>query len=463
MMHSLRLKLIAVTTVLPLLVMGAAFVLISKANAQTFRSAPTFSTVAGSAAGLTGDAFEGSVSVSTLDRDPRGSGVATRGPGSGGADDYIVGSGPVCAWPLEQQLRLISADVQPLDATTAGAFVYQGSGDQAFAVAAAPQFIRAFEADKEESLYDLNLQVAGVIGSAGLLCGVLGFVASQRIIVPVSALTRAARGMEGGDLEQRVRYEGRDEVGQLSHAFNAMAESLERTHALRQTMTSDIAHELRTPLNNIAGFVDMLSDGLVEPDERVLATLQEETQLLVRLVDDLEQLSLGDAGQLRLEMAVTSLRPPAERALQAMQAVAEERGVTLELTDDGSPEVNLDSSRFDQVLRNLLENATRHTPAGGHVTLTVGTEGADATLTVSDTGSGIDPEHLPNIFERFYRADSSRTRRTGGSGLGLAITRQIVEAHGGTISARNRLEGGAEFLVRLPAAAGTGTSSAAAR
>ncbi len=448
MFHSLRLRLILITAVLPMITIAAAGLMIRQANANTFDRGGDFTLVA--------DRLD-AIGTARAESMPSGVGGVTVAGGGQLAGEVAPppasghnGPDRICGVPFEATVSLFPVDVRPLDAS-AGAFVYSGTGEQRFALAGAPQFVKAFEKDQEESLYSLNLRVAGVIGSAGLICGLVGFVASQRILKPVTDLTGAARRLEAGDLAQRVEHEGPDEIGQLSHAFNSMAEGLERTESLRKTMTSDIAHELRTPLNNIAGFVDMLSDGLVEPDARVLATLQDETQLLVALVDDLEQLSLGDAGQLRLELSECDAVDAVQRGLNAMAPRAAERGVTLQLqAEPGIAPLPLDPARFDQVIRNLLENAIRHTPEGGSVTASVTAAPGGVSITIEDTGEGIAADHLPNIFERFYRADSSRTRRTGGSGLGLAIVRQIVEAHGGSVTAENRPAGGASFAVILP-------------
>lgn len=453
MRHSLRLRLIAVNAILPMLTIAAAGWFIRDANVATFNDGSTFSVpVAGTAA----------VDLQAYSVNGTTSGGAGRvGPGTpDGEPVFTTQVVNASGWQLPEECRppdtVLSTttgfEVQPLDAN-AIPIVYsagQGTGSN-FLVVGSSSFVNAFEADKNSALDSLNFKVAIAIGLAGLVCGIVGMAASERILGPVQALTGAARRLESGDLSQRVEHRGKDEIGQLSHAFNAMAESLQRTESLRKTMTSDVAHELRTPLNNIAGFVDMLADGLVEPDERVLTTLQDETQLLVTLVDDLEQLSIGDAGRLALDRVEVPLAPVVDRAAHAMSPRANDRGITLAVVDDGERQpVAIDVTRIDQVLRNLAENAIRHTPEGGTVTFRVALAGSFATIAVEDSGPGIDPAHLPFIFERFYRADSSRTRRTGGSGLGLAIARQIVEAHGGVIIAENRAEGGARFVVRLP-------------
>ena len=186
--------------------------------------------------------------------------------------------------------------------------------------------------------------------------------------------------------------------------------------------------------------------------QSVVALLRQETESLVRLVRDVEQLSQADAGELRLHREPVDLRDVAANAVAAASARATELLVELRIRPSAAPvAANADAGRIRQVLRNLLDNALTHTPAGGAVTVSSLREGGFATIAVEDTGPGIPDEHLPLIFDRFYRADPSRTRATGGAGLGLAIVRQIVEAHGGHVQVNNVDGGGARFLVALPA------------
>jgi len=420
-----------VTTVLPVAAMLGVFVLISHANAETLVGNTVFSAAASPGPGALAPSWP----------------VIAPGP-TGLAPEVWAPGQPAPAGALSPAAQATAGTV--IYQAVGGAFSYRSAGDETFVISAAPQFMEVFQADRQSSLSSLNLRVAAIIGSAGLLCAAVGYVVSSRIVRPVSSLTQAARLMAAGDLGQRVARGGRGELGALSEAFNTMADSIERTHTLRRTLTSDVAHELRTPLNNIAGFVDMVADGLVEPSGEVFATLQEEIQVLVRLVQDLGELALGDAGQLRLKMELSPLEDAARRAAGAMAAVADARGVRIELVVRDSPAVWGDGARLGQVFRNLIENGIRHTPPGGVVSVDVGTAAGNAVATVRDSGPGVDPDHLPYIFERFYRADSSRARATGGSGLGLAIARQIISAHGGKIDACNEESGGAAFHVQLP-------------
>lgn len=278
---------------------------------------------------------------------------------------------------------------------------------------------------------------------------------ARRIGRPLETLTRAARRMGAGDLNQRVPEEGGSiEVAELARSFNAMAASLATAQHLRQQLVADVAHELRTPLANIRGYLEAIEDGVVEADEATLRTLREEAAQLNHLIDDLQELAQAEAGSLRLDRGPVAPSDLVERAADAVRARAFDRGIALRATADPDlPPVDADAQRIAQALQNLLTNALTHTPAGGEVT--IGARAAEAGLvafTVTDTGSGIAPEDLPHVFERFYRADSSRSRATGGSGLGLTITRRLVEAHGGRITATSAVGQGSEFTFTLPIA-----------
>lgn len=299
----------------------------------------------------------------------------------------------------------------------------------------------------------VNRSLRLAVAAAGVVAVLLTLFLSNRILVPVRALTAAARRMEQGDLSQRVHVGSTDEIGQLAHAFNAMADSLERTEQLRRHMISDVAHELRTPLANIRGYLEALRDRVLEPSPELIDSLHDEAMLLSRLVDDLQDLALAEAGQLRLERRPVDVAELVEQARHSFQPEADAKGLTLcaELPP-GLPPVDADPQRVGQVLRNLLRNAVAYTPAGGQITLSARRVGAEVEVAVRDTGAGIAPEHLPYIFERFYRADESRSRSTGGSGLGLTIVKQLVEAHGGHVRVESQVGAGSTFTFTLPVA-----------
>ena len=310
----------------------------------------------------------------------------------------------------------------------------------------------ADDPQREAFLAGINraLLLAAVV--AGLAAVLLTVGLSRRILKPVETLTAAARRMEKGDLSQRVEVQSDDEIGELARAFNAMADGLTRLEELRRSMVSDVAHELRTPLSNIQGYLEALQDGVVEPKREIIDSLHEEAMLLTRLVNDLQELALAEAGQLRLERQPVAPADLVNRAMEAARAQAAAGGVTLQADLPADmPLVDVDPQRIGQVLGNLLSNALTHTPSGGEIVVAARARGSEVELSVSDTGEGIAPEHLPYIFERFYRADRSRSRATGGTGLGLAIARQLVEAHGGRIEVESEVGQGAVFTFTLPA------------
>lgn len=306
-----------------------------------------------------------------------------------------------------------------------------------------------------EQVFATSVWRALIVGVfvGGLGAVLLALVFSGRILRPIELLTLAARRFEAGDLDQRVPEAGEAEIAQLGHAFNSMAAGLARTEHLRRTMVTDIAHELRTPLSNVRSYLEALEDGVLQPSADILECLRDESAHLARLVDDLQELSLAEAGQMRLDRQAVRPGELLFGITQVLRAQAEARGLTLEL-DVGAdlPPVLADETRLGQVVRNLVSNAITHTPAGGTIVVrgTATTEGV--CISVSDTGSGIPAEHLPYIFERFYRADRSRARSTGGAGLGLAIARQLVRAHNGDIAVESALGRGTTFRFTLPKA-----------
>jgi two-component system sensor histidine kinase BaeS len=233
-----------------------------------------------------------------------------------------------------------------------------------------------------------------------------------------------------------------------------MAESLSNTERQRRQLTSDVAHELRTPLTNLRAQIEAIEDGLARPDAAVLRSLHEEVILLARLADDLQELTLTESRALRLDREALPVAPALESAATALRARANERGVALSVEPAPGLVVDADPGRLAQVLRNLLENAVGHTPSGGVVTMSAHAEGARVAIEVSDTGDGIEPEHLPNVFERFYRADPSRSRASGGAGLGLAIVRSLVEAHGGEVRIASEIGRGTRVTLYFPAVPG---------
>jgi signal transduction histidine kinase len=238
-----------------------------------------------------------------------------------------------------------------------------------------------------------------------------------------------------------------------------MAEDLERTEQLRRNLVADVAHELRTPLSNIQGHLEAIRDGLLPPEPATFDSIYEEVLLLARLVEDLQELTLAEAGQLTLVRQSADVTEIVRRAVAAAQPPAEAKGLTIEAKlPEGQTTAEVAPERIGQVLRNLLSNAITHTSGGGLITVDLVDDGDELHIGVADTGDGIPPEDLPYVFERFYRADPSRVRATGGAGLGLTIARRLVEAHGGTIGVESEVGKGSRFTFTLPKKAPAGTS-----
>jgi signal transduction histidine kinase len=277
------------------------------------------------------------------------------------------------------------------------------------------------------------------------------FLLSRRILAPVRALTTAARQLGQGDLSQRVDLNDKGEIGELARAFNSMARDLEKAEELRRNMVADAAHELRTPLSNIKGYLEAIRDGLKKPDEESILSLNEEASMLSRLVNDLQELSLAEAGELRLLKEQCDITDLINQTASTKWNQAEEKelSITADLPE-GLPALTVDYYRIGQVLNNLIDNAIAHTPEGGKIDISVSVEEDQLKINVTDTGEGIPPEDIPYIFERFYRTDKSRSRTTGGSGLGLTIAKRLVEAHNGSIEVTSEPGKGSCFTFTLP-------------
>jgi two-component system sensor histidine kinase BaeS len=288
----------------------------------------------------------------------------------------------------------------------------------------------------------IALLAGGVLLVTLLLCALL----AATIVVPLRRLSAAALRAGDGDLTARVPEGRRDELGRLARAFNRMADRRQQLEEARRRMVSDVSHELRTPLSNVRGWVEAAQDGVVAPDSELLASLHEESLHLQRLVDDLHDLSLGDAGELRLEVGTIELAAFLEQVATAFRPQATAAGVGISVDCVPGAVLRADPVWLRQAVGNLVANAVRHTGSGGRVEL----HGRPDSITVADDGEGIPPDELPHVFDRFRRVDPSRSRATGGSGLGLAIVRQIAEAHGGTATIASEPGLGTQVTLELP-------------
>jgi signal transduction histidine kinase len=290
----------------------------------------------------------------------------------------------------------------------------------------------------------------------GILAMGLGIFLFRQIVAPIRAVTAAAQQIASGQLQHRVSVTSRDEVGQLAETFNQMADALANDLQTRRNLIADVAHELRTPLSVIRANLEAMLDGVLPANDQEIASLHEEVTLLSRLVADLNLLSIAEAGQLKLEQIEIAPAELVYRVIERMATQAEAQAIILlEEVAPALPMVRADADRLGQVLVNLVGNALRYTPAKGQVIVRAYQETArsiepEVIISVSDTGSGIVPEDLPHVFDRFYRADKSRTRTSGGSGIGLAIVKQLVEVHGGRVWVESQLGQGTTFFLTLP-------------
>lgn len=318
-------------------------------------------------------------------------------------------------------------------------------------VGATPIASEASDADAalRRSLNEGFLVAAAIALPLGILASVL---IARQISRPVSALAHASRLIAAGDYSQRVAADGPGELSELGGSFNSMAAALESVEQRRVALIGDVAHELRTPVTVLRGYVEGLADGVFPASDETWTKLSEETTRLGNLVEQLQGLSRAETGQ--LEVSTTRIDPSevARAAAGRFRSAFAEKGVVLDVVaPDGQPAVLSDPERVVQVISILLDNALRYTSQPGAVTLTVTRENAAVAMKVRDTGIGISAEHLPHVFERFYRVDRSRARASGGSGVGLTIARALATAMGATLRAESPgTEKGSTFTLVLP-------------
>lgn len=271
-----------------------------------------------------------------------------------------------------------------------------------------------------------------------------GIILSRLLLAPLNDLATGAAAIARRELATRVPVRGSTETRAVARSFNHMASELEQAEGLRQQLLADVAHELRNPLHVLRGNLQAIFDGVYPLNQAEVSRLLDQTDQLTRLVNDLHELALAEARQLPLDRQPVNLGQLVKDTAADFQALAAAEGIALRVELLGvPPTVAVDAARIRQTLQNLLANALRHTPRGGNVLVSVGRAGDTAEVIVHDSGQGIAPEHLPQVFDRFFRTDGARDRQHGGAGLGLAIVKAIVEAHGGSVAVASAGVGGA--------------------
>jgi two-component system sensor histidine kinase BaeS len=308
-----------------------------------------------------------------------------------------------------------------------------------------------------EQAYTSASAVSLTVALAAALAAALAVSAyvARRVAHPVGQLAAAAADITDGHYDTRVTAPGLGaDFDTVAAAFNAMAGRLAEVEATRRRLLTDLGHELRTPVATIEAYVDAAEDGVLVPDEDTWTVLRAQTGRLRRLAEDIAAVSRAEEHQLDLRPRRIAVADLVGAAVAAANPRYTDKGVTLSVAVAANlPELDADVERMGQVLGNLLDNALRHTPAGGTVTVSADRDRSGVRITVADTGEGIAAEHLPHVFERFYRADAARDRDRGGSGIGLAIVRAIVTEHGGRVTAHSGGPGaGTAFVVTLPPA-----------
>lgn len=318
-----------------------------------------------------------------------------------------------------------------------------------------PGALNAAETPLLQQFQTVVQQALLVSGFAALAAAiVVSLFVSRRIVEPLHTLSTVSRRLAEGFYRERTRIQSDDEIAQLSQSVNQLADALDTTERRRLALLADVTHELRTPLATIGGYMEGLLDGVIKPSTQTFSLILNETSRLQRLIEDLELLSRVEAGQLPVVARRTDLEEVLRGVVTQFEPIFAANQVRVRLeTEAQLPHVWADPDRIDQVLINILSNAYRYTPSGGSVLVRAVYHEQMVVVSVRDTGVGISAEHLPHVFERFYRVDKSRARQSGGSGIGLAIVRHLVYAQGGEIWAESEGQGkGTTFSFSVPLA-----------
>ena len=327
-----------------------------------------------------------------------------------------------------------------MNGTGMGNMMGQGQGQ-----GAGQTLFQSFRASMFESL--------GYAVTASVLAALLfSWFLSRRIVAPVQTLSAASQSIAEGHYDERVQVNGADEIAQLAASFNQMAGQLEQVESMRRQLIGDVTHELRTPLTSIKGYMEGLVDGVLPATPETFDQIHREADRLSRLVDDLQELSRVEAKAYSLDLRTVTVSDLVQTTVKRLSPQATAKRITLRSSLPADlPPLHADEDRITQVLVNLAANAIQYTPEGGDVTISAARHTDEVHISVKDTGIGIPPEHIGNLFTRFFRVDKSRSRNAGGgSGIGLTVAKHLVEAHGGRIWAESAGEGqGSTFTFSL--------------
>lgn len=349
-----------------------------------------------------------------------------------------------------QEMRLYITPFPTVGAAPVGAAPMPGRGwvDPANAALAVGRPTREIE----NALNSLVNTLLVAVPLAMVVAGAGGIFLARRALKPVDDISRTALEIEEKDLSRRIPVKTRDELGRLAATLNQMIERLERAFKRQREFTGDASHELRTPLSVIQAEASLAlqKERSAEEYRESLATISEEAKHMSTIIEELLTLARADSGTEKLVFETVDLGELLRGLAADGEVLCQEKGLVFRVGDLPAIEIRGDRAKLRQLFLNLLDNAVKYTPAGGTVSLSLERGEKEARVTVSDSGIGIPPEHLPHIFERFYRVDKARSRAEGGVGLGLAIALHIARSHGGTITVESEVGKGSTFHVRLP-------------
>ncbi|MEG0374345.1 MAG: HAMP domain-containing sensor histidine kinase [Raoultibacter sp.] len=307
--------------------------------------------------------------------------------------------------------------------------------------------LRTQDVEFRERSYQAMIFAAAI---AIVLALCIGFLFARTLVRPINRMTSTAKAMKEGDMSARTNMRGDDEISRLGETFDAMAESVEKDRELERRLTTDVAHELRTPLMAIQSTVEAMVDGVFKPDTERLETVNSEVQRLSRLVDALLKLSRLENRSTPMKEEIVDVGSLISGIISTHDAFVIDSGLTMEFNSERNVFVYGDADMIRQATANLISNAVRYTPEGGHITVSVKKGDIMASISVQDTGIGLTPEEAKMVFSRFWRADAGRNRESGGLGVGLAVVKEIVDRHGGWVHVEGKPNKGATFTIYIP-------------